>query len=757
MVYISKPCFLTKLPYPVNSESTKKCYITKVFPKGCQEIIVAINEIGINIYNANSGQIITNYPVDRNTIFSCTPASIYIEANRKRMTVAGTIETLSKIPKLLLWIEKSNLEVQIKFVNTKSKITNIQLFREYIIIFLESGEIIQYNSSLNVVYEAVTNIPNVVECGQIKNLRSNEDPLKESKEKDILYKVSIENFRIIIIDIFQIQQITCTKLNTVSGTLVMDFNMNHKITLAEQNIIYHLTPTHLFTYVLTLSNIELKSKTEFAKKLSIPIFLEIIHDHHIIICSATRILLFDTVHQVFFFSREIEFIINTAPVIIHTSESSKNQNALLILSSSESLILSTISSSKKSLLIDMFGKADNEKEIECMIINSIMDFEKKKINKLALESPKKTKKKLNIQKKIVRAFLTELKEYSLLKNGNKFDNLFFKYFDTKKITNNFNIKNSSKNSNYNIFSQDRKIHMSPQVLDEIIKMIFLSFKKDTSNSNKTRKSKALFYPKRTFTYLVKTAPLSLINVEYSGLVNTIMNVDSSLLNLLLSSDLLPPKELASALKYVLNTDPVDLKIFKRILRMMDNYIGEQVVFALKTELSRNDLEKLINLLGKQILLKKKSKKFKETSYISDELIIYGMLENSLDTIGICGITIENISPLFFNFIHNALKKTINEMINLNNIVTMLNELIRRAGGHKNINQTYQEFKSNKQYQNRITENIKMNSNSQLRNTILLNQLSLTSTLQETHFKTKRAENYQKGFSIGKYSIERLEL
>ncbi|KAG5440443.1 hypothetical protein PCK2_000471, partial [Pneumocystis canis] len=144
----------------------------------------------------------------------------------------------------------------------------------------------------------------------------------------IVYTISLENSRTILINIFQIYETVSTKLNTIYGTLATDFNINHKITLTEKNIVYHLTPTHLFAYISISSNLKLKSKIELPRQLSIPIFIKIIHNYHIMICSANRILLFDTVHQVFFFSKKT-IPINTAPVIIHAYESSTTQNSLL--------------------------------------------------------------------------------------------------------------------------------------------------------------------------------------------------------------------------------------------------------------------------------------------------------------------------------------------------------------------------------------------------------------------------------------------
>ncbi|KAG5440439.1 hypothetical protein PCK2_000467 [Pneumocystis canis] len=130
---------------------------------------------------------------------------------------------------------------------------------------------------------------------------------------------------------------------------------------------------------------------------------------------------------------------------------------------------------------------------------------------------------------------------------------------------------------------------------------------------------------------------------------------------------------------MLNKDIVDLKIFKKILKMMDNYTGKQVVSVLKTELTRNEIEKLINLLGKQISLKTEPKNFKKIPFIEDDLVVYGMLENSLDTLGICGITIQNISSSFFGVIYDILGKTIDEIISLNSIISILDELICKAG------------------------------------------------------------------------------
>ncbi|KTW29925.1 uncharacterized protein T551_01869 [Pneumocystis jirovecii RU7] len=754
---ISEPYFLAKLPHPINSNFTKQYYIAKVFPETYQEIIVAINEIGINIYSASSGQIIANYPVDRNTQFSCAPISTHTGINKERITIVGSIEAFTRIPKLLLWNEKPSLDgLQFKFTNTKSKIINIQLLKNCIIAFLESGELIQYSFTLNVIYETVTSIPNMIGCGQIKNL-SNGNFSTKSDQKNIIYKISIENLRILIIDIFQIRETTCKKLNTIGGILTKDFDTTHKITLTEKNIIYHLTPTHLFTYILTSSSIKFRSKTEFTEDLSAPIFLEIIHNYHIIICSTNKILLFDTTHQIFFFSREITPI-NTAPVIIHTSESPRIQNALLVLSDTKFLILSSISSSKKSLLIDMFAKTNSKGRTNYITINSITDFEKKENNKLILESPLRIKKHLNKQKKLVKTFLIKLRKYSLLKDGNKFDNIFFKYFDTKNLTNKLYNNDFNKENKYDkLYIQNKKIRLSPQILDKIIQIIFIPLKKNIYNSNKISKLETLFYPKKTLNYLTKTVPLLLTKEEYSDLINAIIRIDSSLLlNLFLNSDLLPPRELTSILKYVLNNNPINLKIFRKILKTMDNYIGEQIVLALKKGLTKNEIEKLINLLGKQISLKKRHKKFKRTSYISNKLVIYRMLENSLDTIGISGITIQNTSLSFFNTIYNTVKETITEIIDLNNTVNILDELIRRAGGHKNINQKYQEFKSSKLNKNNTIDNLKKRSSPQLRNTLLSNQLSI-STLQEIHLKTKRAKGYQKNFSVEKYSIEKLEL
>ncbi|KAG5438095.1 hypothetical protein PCANB_002945 [Pneumocystis canis] len=757
MVSISEPYFLTKLPYPVNSEFTKQCHIAKVFPKGCQEIVVAINEIGINIYNANSGQIITNYPVDRNTQFSCAPISLRAEMNENRLTIAGSIETITGASRLLLWNEKSNLdEVQFKFIDTKSEIINIQLLKDRIITFFKHGEIIQYNYNLDVICEIITNIPNTIKCGQIRIISANGNSVK-NKEKGIVYKVSLKNSRTIIINIFQICETVFTKLNTIYGILVTDFNINHRITLTDKNV-YHLTPTHLFTYMSISSNLKLKSKIKLPERLSIPIFIKIIHNFHVMICSANKILLFDTVHQVFFFSKEV-VPINTEPVIIHTYESSRIQNSLLILSNTEFLILSTISSSKNSLLINMLGKVNDKEKANCMVISSISNFEKKETNKLILESFKKTKKCLNEQKRLVNSFLIKLEECSLLKDGNAFDNIFFKHFDTENFTKNLFNKNpnNEKNDYTKSYTQNKKIQLSPLILDKIIQMIFLPSKKENIFNSDITKLQILFYPKKTLNYLVSVTPLSLLKTEYSGLINSIIDLDSSLLlNLLLNSDFLPPKELASALKYLLNKDFIDLKIFKRILKMIDNYTGEQVVSALKTELTGNEIEKLINLLGKQISLKTKPKSFKQVPFIGDELVIYGMLENSLDTIGICGITIQNINSSFFDIIYDV-EKTINEIINLNNIVSILDELICRAGGHKNIDQKYREFKFNKINQNKNTNDPKKKSNPQLHNAVLLNQLPATSTLQENNFKTRRTKSYQKGLSVEKYSIERLEL
>ncbi|KAG5518604.1 hypothetical protein PMAC_003001 [Pneumocystis sp. 'macacae'] len=755
---ISEPYFLTKLPYPINSDFTKQYYIAKVFPESYQEIIVAINEIGINIYNANSGQIITNYPVNRNTQFSCTPISIHTEINKERITIIGSIEVLTRIPKLLLWSGKPNLDgLQFKFTNTKSRIINVQLLQDYIIAFLESGEIVQYSSTLDVICQIITSIPNnIVGCGQIEH-SFNENFSTNSNQKSIIYKISIENSRILIIDTFQIKETGCKKLNTIGGILAKDFDITHKITLTGENIIYHLTPTHLFTYISTPSSIKFKSKTEFVEELSTPVFLEIINNYHIIICSTNKILLFDIVHQMFFFSKEITPI-NTAPIIIHTSESSRIQNALLVLSNTEFLILFSISSPKKSLLINMLAKTVNEEETCYMAVNSISDFEKKKDNKLILKSPKKIKNHLNKQKGLAKTFLMKLKKYSLLKDGNKFDNIFFKYFDTKNLANKLHSKDLNRKNNSNkSYIRNRKIHLSSQILDKVIQMIFIPLKKDIYDSSKTSKLEILFYPKKTLNYLTRIVPLSLTKEEYSGLIDAMITIDSSLLsNLLLSSDLLPPRELTSVLKYVLNNDPVDLKTFKKILKTMDNYIGKQIISALKTGLTKNEIEKLINLLGEQIFLKIKHKKFKKISYISDDLIIYSMLENSLDTMGICGITVQNINPSFFNAMHNAVKETINEIVDLNNTISILDELIRRAGGHKNINQKYQKLKSIQFNQDNAIDNLKQKPNPQLHNTLLSSQLSI-STMQEIYLKTKRAKGYQKDFSIRKYSIERLEL
>ncbi|EMR09869.1 hypothetical protein PNEG_02050 [Pneumocystis murina B123] len=749
---ISEPYFLTRIPYPINSKFAKQCQIANVFPKGYHEIVIAINGVGINIYDADSGQIITNYPVNGNTQFSCAPISIRKETNKKRTTIAGSVEINTRNRKLLLWIEKSNLDVQFKFINIKSKVINIQLLQDYIISFFESGEIIQYNSNMDIICKVSTDISNIVHCGQIKLKLPYEIFSIENKEEDIVYKISIEDSRIIIINIFQICETRCTELNTITGILAMDFHINHRIALTEKSIIYHLTSTHLFTYILTSSNIEFKSKTKFSKELSIPFFLEIFHNHHIIICTADKILLFDALYQVFFFSREITHI-NTAPIIIHTSESSKFRNALLVLSNTEFLILSTISSPKNSFLIDMLGKVDDKKESNIMVINSVTSFEKKRSNVLILESPKKTKKYLKEQEKLAKSFLLKLKKYSLLKDGNKFDIFFFKYFNTKKFSNNLQNKDFSKGNGYSKSNtQSRKIELSPQILEKIARMIFVPPKKeDMHNLNKTAKFQILFYPKKTLNYLIRVVPLSLLKSDFSGFINAIVTLDSSLLlNLFLSSDLLPPRELASALKYVLNKDPVDMKIFKKVSKMMNNYTEEQIISALKTEFTGNEIEKLINLLGKQIL-KTESKKLKKLSYIRDELVIYRMLENSLDTIGICGITMQNIRPSFFDVTYNILKKTINETIDINYIINMLDELIRRAGGHKNINQKYQEFKLNQ------SNNINLKKNTRSRAVALSNQLSCRSALQENHLKTKRARAYQKNFFVGKYSIERLEL
>ncbi|KTW27988.1 hypothetical protein T552_01852 [Pneumocystis carinii B80] len=750
---ISEPYFLTKIPYPINSKFDRQCQIANVFPKGYHEIVIAINGVGINIYDADSGQIITNYPVNGNVQFSCAPISIREETNKKRKTIAGSVEVNTKYQKLLLWIEKSNLdELQFKFINIESKVINIQLLQDYIISFFESGEIIQYNSYLDIICKVSTDISNIVHCGQIKVKLPYEIFSIESKEEDIVYEISVKNSRIIIINIFQICETTCTKLNTITGILTMDFDTNHRIILTEKCIIYHLTSTHLFTYILTSSNIEFKSKTKFSKELSTPFFLEIFHNHHIIICTTNKILLFDAVYQVFFFSKEVTHI-NTAPIIIHTSESSKFRNALLVLSNTEFVILSTISSSKNSFLVDMLGKVEDKKKSNLMVINSVTSFERKRSNVLVLESPKKTKKYLKEQEKLTKSFLLKLKKYSLLKDGNKFDIFFFKCFNTKKFTNNLQNKNFNKENSYSKSNtQSRKIELSPQILEKITQMIFLPAKKeDIHNSNKTAKFQILFYPKKTLNYLIRVAPLSLLKSEFSGFIDAIVTLDSSLLlNLFLSSDLLPPRELASALKYVLNRDPMDMKIFKKVLKMMNNYTEEQIVSALKTEFAGNEMEKLINLLGKQIL-KIESKKLKKLSYIRDELVIYRMLENSLDTIGICGITIQNIRPSFFNVTFDILKRTINEIMDINYIINMLDELIRRAGGHKNINQKYQEFKLNQ------SSNINLKKNTRSHAVTLSNQLSSKSTLQENHLKTKRARGYQKNFFVGKYSIERLEL